>query len=106
MALITITCMFPVLFNEILFISIFFEDYVEEIYQTYVTANKEKQLPNELKSLIAMQPKPTNSMLQKKDRAEAIQKREQRKKLAMEAKDVPPTTPCNTLLLLCTNHLV
>ena len=45
-------------------------------------------------------------MLQKQDRAEAIQKREQRKKLAMEAKDVPPTTPCNTLLLLYTNHLV
>ena len=57
--------MFPVLFNEILFISLFFEDYVEEIYQTYVTANKEKQQPNELKSLIAMQPKPMNSMLQK-----------------------------------------
>ena len=97
MALITFTCMFPVLFNEILFISLFFEDYVEEIYQTYVTANKEKQLPNELKSFIAMQPKLMNSMPQTQDRAEAIQKREQRKKLAMEAKDVPPTTPCNTL---------
>lgn len=63
----------------------------------YVTANKEKQLTKELENLIAMQPKPMNSMLQKQDRAEAIKKREQRNEIAMEAKDVPPTTPCNIL---------
>ena len=79
----------------------FFEDYVEEIYQMYVTANEEKQLPNELENLTAMQPKPMNSILQKQDRAQAIQKREQRKKIAMEAKDVPPTTPCNIYIILC-----
>ena len=66
-------------------------DYVEEIYQTYLTSTKD-ELKDAIKELKEMTPAPMNSMLKNKQpQAEAIKKREDRSK--MGAKDVPPTTP-------------
>lgn len=68
-----------------------FIDYVEEIYQTYLAAHNEKRLDTALQELIAMTPAPMNTMLTKQSRTDVIQKRAQRKRLAIV--DVPPTTP-------------
>lgn len=71
------------------------QDYVEEIYQTYLLAHKDNKLEEELSNLIAVTPEPMNGMLEKQNREEAIHKRDTRQKIALEAKEVPPTTPCN-----------
>lgn len=68
-----------------------FVDYVEEIYQTCVEALINKTLVDAADELAMMSPEPMNTMLEKQDRNEAIQKRTARKQLLVE--DVPGT--CN-----------
>ncbi|XP_068712164.1 uncharacterized protein [Montipora foliosa] len=66
------------------------EDYVEEIFQTFMKASKDN-LNDAATKLQEKTPAPMNTMLEKQPRAEAIQKRAERSK--MVTKDVPPTTP-------------
>ena len=67
--------------------------YVEDIFQTYLCASKDdlKKAANALKEKT---PAAMNTMLDKQSRAEAVKKREERKKMVV--KNVPPTTPGNT----------
>ena len=65
--------------------------YVEEIYQTFITASSNKTLQNARKKLVAMTPDSMNTMLEKEPRDAAIRKQKARKSLVVE--DVPPTTP-------------
>lgn len=67
-------------------------DYVEEFYQTYVEAEREKMLDAAAKELQERSPPPMNSMLEKEERQVAVERREARQKMTVA--DVPPTTPC------------
>ena len=64
--------------------------YVEDIFQTYLCASKEK-LKNAAKALKEKTPAAMNTMLEKQSRAEAVRKREERQKMVV--KNIPPTTP-------------
>ena len=77
--------------------SITFSEYVEDIYQTYLVAQEKNQLGVAMQELSDMNPPPTNTMLERQAREEAIMKRTERK--GKTVKDVPPTTPgnCNKL---------
>ena len=63
-------------------------DYVEEIFQTYLSSSKE-ELNDAAGKLKEMTPEPMNAMLDKQPREEAIQKRVKRAKMVVE--DIPPT---------------
>lgn len=63
--------------------------YVQEIYETFLDAQKEGNLKKEYEKLKKMTPEPMNAMLNKQPRDEAIKKRKERR--AMVVKDVPPT---------------
>ena len=67
-----------------------FIDYVEEIYQTYLTASKD-DISDAAKKLQEMTPAPMNSMLEKQPKEDAIEKRDKRNRMVVA--DVPPTTP-------------
>ena len=73
--------------------------YVEEIYQTFITASSNKTLQNARKKLVAMTPDPMNTMLEKEPRDAAIRKQKARKSLVVE--DVPPTTPSMIIYSIC-----
>lgn len=68
-------------------------DYVEDIYEAYLEAEKQNQLKFARQELLAMEPPPMNTMLEKQSREEAVEQRIQRK--GMIVQDVPPTTPGN-----------
>ena len=63
-------------------------DYVEEIFQTYLSSTKD-ELSDASGKLKEMTPEPMNTMLDKQPREEAIQKKGERAKMVVE--DVPPT---------------
>lgn len=65
------------------FYYLFCVDYVEEIYETFINAAKEKTLKPALTELDDMSPAPMNSMLNKESREEAILKRNQRKRMVV-----------------------
>lgn len=65
-------------------------DYVEEIFQSYMTASK-SDLTEAAAELCDKTPAPMNTMVEKQPREEALQKKIKRR--SMEIKDVPPTTP-------------
>ena len=65
-------------------------EYVEEIFQEYLSSSKD-ELEEAARKLKNMTPPPVNTMLQKQPREEAIEKRSKRAKMVVE--DVPPTTP-------------
>ncbi|XP_067026104.1 ribosomal L1 domain-containing protein 1-like [Acropora muricata] len=65
-------------------------EYVEEIFQEYLSSSKD-ELEEAARKLKNMNPAPMNTMLQKQPREEAIEKRIKRSKMVVE--DVPPTTP-------------
>ena len=67
-----------------------FTDYVEEIFDTFMKATKDN-LKDAATKLQEKTPSPTNTMLEKQLRAEALQKRAERSKIV--SKDAPPTTP-------------
>jgi len=71
-------------------------DYVEEFYQTYVEAEREKMLDAAAKELQERSPPPMNSMLEKEERQVAVERREARQKMTVA--DVPPTTPLSVVL--------
>jgi hypothetical protein len=64
--------------------------YVEEIFQTYITASSNKTLEKARKKLEGMAPDHMNTMFEKQPRDEAIRKQKKRKSFVVE--DVPPTT--------------
>ena len=64
-------------------------EYVEEIFQEYLSSSKD-ELEEAARKLKNMNPAPMNTMLQKQPREEAIEKRIKRSKMVVE--DVPPTT--------------
>ncbi|KAK3725723.1 hypothetical protein QZH41_018911 [Actinostola sp. cb2023] len=64
-------------------------DYVEEIFQTFLTSKE--HFTDAIQELSDMTPLPMNTMLEKQPRAEAILKRAEHK--SMTAKDIPPTGP-------------
>ena len=66
-----------------------FTDYVEDIYQTYLSSSKD-ELSDAVSKLQNMTPAPMNTMLEKQSREEAIAKRAKRAKIVVE--DVPPTS--------------
>ena len=61
------------------------------MYDTCVSAIKEKNLQAAIQELNGMTPEPMNSMLDKQPRQEAIDKRNKRKSMVVE--DVPSTMP-------------
>lgn len=65
-------------------------DYVEEIFQTFLNATKDK-LRKAAKQLKEKAPPAMNMMLNKQSKDEAVKKRDKRKKMVV--KNVPPTTP-------------
>ncbi len=70
----------------------FFIYYIEDIYQTLLRNLKRPVKLNEATDeLIAMTPKPMNSMLEKQSKPDAIQKLLGRR--ALVNMSVPPTTP-------------
>lgn len=69
---------------------LFFSDYVEEIFQTFLNASKD-ELVNAAAKLSEKTPAPMNTMLEKQSRDEAMKKKEERSQMVV--KDVPPTTP-------------
>ena len=81
----------------------FLSGYVEEIYQTFLTATNE-QLENAAEKLKEMTPLPMNTMLEKESKAYALQKRVARSKKVKE--DVPPTTPGMKVTFTLTNPLI
>jgi hypothetical protein len=73
----------------------FFPGYVQEIYETFLSASKE-DLTTAAAKLKEMCPPPMNTMLSKQSRSEAVKKRCER--MQMTAQDFPPTIPgTNTL---------
>ena len=66
-------------------------DYVEEVYQTFLEAERDGKLSATAHELKEMTPAPMNTMLEKQPREEANQKWQARKRLSVE--NVPPTTP-------------
>lgn len=58
-------------------------DYVEEIFQTYLSSTKDK-LSDAAGKLKEMTPAPMNTMLDKQPREEAIQKKVKRAKMVVE----------------------
>jgi len=71
-------------------------DYVEEFYQTYLEAENLKQLGTAANELQEQSPLPMNSMLEKEERQDAVERRQARQK--MTAVNVPPTTPLSVVL--------
>ena len=69
--------------------------YVEEIYQTYLTASSKKSLDVVREELEAITPDPMNTMFEKQPREVAIRKQKARKSIVVD--DVPPTTPGRVL---------
>lgn len=65
-------------------------DYVEEIFQTFLTATKE-ELKGAADKLKDMTPPPMNTMLEKESRSSAVKKKIDRSKKITQ--NVPPTTP-------------
>ena len=65
---------------------------MEDIFQTYLDASKDA-LKKAAKALKEKTPAAMNTMLNKQSRAEAVRKREERKKMVV--KNIPPTTPGN-----------
>ena len=65
-------------------------DYVEEIFQTFLNVTKD-DLKKAAKQLKENTPSAMNMMHNKQSKAEAVKKRDERKKIVL--KDVPPTTP-------------
>jgi predicted Zn-dependent peptidase len=65
-------------------------DYVEEIFQTFLNVTKD-DLKKAAKQLKENTPPAMNMMLNKQSKAEAVKKRDERKKIVV--KNVPPTTP-------------
>ena len=65
---------------------------MEDIFQTYLDASKDA-LKKAAKALKEKTPPAMNTMLNKQSRAEAVRKREERKKMVV--KNIPPTTPGN-----------
>lgn len=66
-----------------------FTEYVEDIFQTYLTSSQ-AELSDAASKLRNMTPAPMNTMLEKQSREEAIAKRAKRAKIVVE--DVPPTS--------------
>ncbi len=64
-------------------------EYVEEIFQTFLNATKD-DLKKAAKQLKENTPPAMNMMFKKQLKAEAVKKRDERKKIV---KNVPPTTP-------------
>lgn len=65
-------------------------DYVEEIFQTFLSASND-DLKGAAAKLKQMTPLPMNSMLERESKTDAIKKKTDRSKKVVE--DVPPTTP-------------
>ena len=65
-------------------------EYIEEIFQTFLNATKD-DLKKAAKQLKENAPPAMNMMLNKQSKAEAVKKRDERKKIVV--KNVPPTTP-------------
>ena len=82
----------------------FFQDYVDEIYETIVDAILCKKLEKEIKELKAQTPPPMNRMLEKQPRSEAIRKKQSRE--SMPIVDVPPTNPARVHVSLYDNILL
>ena len=66
-------------------------DYVNDIYQTILEAIEKKQLKDAIDELAKKTPAPTNTILTKQSREEAIEKR--KKSDTMQLVDIPPTNP-------------
>ena len=64
-------------------------EYVEEIFQTFLCSSK-NDLEEAARNLKVMTPALMNTMVEKRPREEAIEKRAKRKKMVVE--DVTPTT--------------
>ena len=64
-------------------------DYVEDIYQSFLTTQQDGRLLTGIVELKEMTPEPINTMLEKQPKDEAIKKRQQRR--AMKAIDVTLT---------------
>ena len=79
---------------------VYFTDYVEEIYQTFVEAHKANKLADAITELNDITPAPMNTMLNKQPREEAIKKMKQRREMTVE--DIPPTTGIRN----CVNDLL
>ena len=69
--------------------------YVEEIYQTHLTAFDKKSPDVVREKLEAVTPDPINTMFKKQPREVAIRKQKTRKSIVVD--DVPATTPCRVL---------
>ena len=65
---------------------------MEDIFQTYLDASKDA-LKKAAKALKEKTPAAMNTMLNKQSRAEAVRKREERKKIVV--KNIPSTIPGN-----------
>lgn len=65
-------------------------DYVEEIFQTFLSASND-DLKGAAAKLKQITPLPMNSMLERESKTDAIKKKTDRSKKVVE--DVPPTTP-------------
>lgn len=70
-------------------------EYVEDIFQTFLHASKDN-LKKAAKALKEKTPAAMNTMLEKQPRAEALKKREDRKKMVV--KNIPPTTPVSQVV--------
>ena len=85
----------PLLFLEIErvidCILLYFEDYVDEIYETMVDAIVNKKLKVVIDKIKTETPPPMNKMLTKQPQSEAIQKKNRRE--SMPIIDVPPSNP-------------
>lgn len=76
--------------------SYIFAAYVQEIYETFLSASK-KDITDAVVKLKGMSPPPMNSMLSKQTKQEALKKRSDRKQITIQ--DVPPSIPGNTFIL-------
>lgn len=76
-----------------------FPGYVDEIYQVMVKEIDSDRLKKAATELEALAPAPMNTMLDKQNKVEAIQKHIARKEMVTE--EVPPTNPGLQLFYCC-----
>ncbi len=92
-----LTTMYGLLFEEKSIIFKIFSDYIDQIYETMVAESSANTLEEHKNTLRDMTPAPLSSSFEfKETHADAIQKRDERKKKIVH--DVPPTNPGNDIV--------
>lgn len=83
---------------------LYFEDYVDDIYETMVDAIVNNKLKDVIDKIKAETPPPMNKMLNKQPLSEAIRKKNMRE--CMPIVDVQPTNPGNLFKINPPAHLL